>query len=112
MSGFGWDATFDVDLGPFDYDLLQHTATFDAVLGKWTSPSWQVLAPTAKNGGGVNWKRQVYQDVRDTLGELTQKDIVGSGEGSNARRLVLDWLRERKVVRTEKRRGTKRRTQG
>jgi hypothetical protein len=103
--GFGWDATFDVDLGPFDHRTLQHQSTFDPLTGRRLTPAWRVLAPTAKNDGGINWRRQVYQDVRDAPGELTQNDIVRVGEGSNARRTALEWLREHGVVRTEKRPG-------
>ena len=61
-----------------------------------------MLAPEPKGSGGINWKRAVYQDICDASGELTQKDIVGTGEGSNARRTAHGWLEKNGVVRTDK----------
>jgi AAA domain/Domain of unknown function (DUF3854) len=93
--GFGFDATFAVDLGPLDLDTLRHVGV----------PSWGVLAPTPRGGDGTNWRRIVYQDIRDHPWELTQKDLMVKGDNPGSRRTALEWLRDKAVVRTERRNG-------
>jgi hypothetical protein len=104
--GFGWEATFEVTLGPLDLDTLQHVG----------DPGWRVLrgaeANAEREGDDADWRywrRSVYQDVRDAPWELTQNDLVGKGDHAGRRRKALDWLRhsDHPVVRTQRIRGPK-----
>ncbi len=98
--GFGWDGTFAVDLGPLNLDTLRHVGV----------PSWQVLAPTARkdDGSKLHWRRYVWKTIREHPFELTQFQIVGSGEGTRGRLDALKWLEvdaTHPLVRTENRKG-------
>jgi len=99
--GFGWNATFEVILGPLDLDRLQHVG----------DPVWRVLAPEARGGGnGANWRQLVYDHVREEPGRFTKRELVGTGEGSKARAVEVEWLLKARVIRSVE--GTKMRGNG
>ncbi|TCC01337.1 bifunctional DNA primase/polymerase [Kribbella soli] len=98
--GLGWDATFEITLGPLDLDTLRHG-------GK---PGWRVLrgaeqaATQSAEGSPAYWRNFVYQEIRDAPFELTQKDLT-AGDHAGLRRTALAWLKSEGLVRTEKRPG-------
>jgi hypothetical protein len=88
--GFGWNATFDVTLGRFDLDQLRHE-------GK---PEWQVLAPESRTGqqDGADWRRLVYEHIGAEPERMTKSEIIGKGEGCNARAKAFAWLEEHHLI--------------
>jgi len=88
--GFAWDATFEVTLGRFDLDELRHEG----------SPEWKVLAPESRTEqkNGADWRRLVYEHIGAEPERLTKSEIIGRGEGCNARAKAFAFLEERSLI--------------